>query len=178
MKQVKLLYHHPNKNNRALGTAKVLNRRDHKGEEFFHEPEVLGKKTVYTVPEDYARRLLAGQPDRYFLLEPKSLMVRFKSADGLSTQYKEVKSILGSAKMKELEELIAKEAAVEAPAEPSTGAKAVGTGGLSAIAGLAAVGVGGTGTSAIHSAPDNPTSPAVTKGGPADGQTPPGNGDL
>lgn len=163
MKQVKLLYHHPNKANRAAGTAKVLNRKDHKGEEFFHEPEVLGKKVIYTVPEDYARRLLAGQPDRYFLLEPKELMVRFKGVDGLSYQHKVVKSILGTPKMKALEELIAQEAAAETappPAEEGTDPKPP------------------AGKSAIHSAPDNPTAPAVTKGGSADGQTPPGNGTL
>ncbi len=158
MKEVKLLYHHPHTPNRAV-PPKVLQRKDHKGEEHFHEPQVLGKKVIYTVPEDYARRLLAAQGDRYFLLEPKVLTVRFKSADGLSSTTREVKSILGTPRLKQLEELMAQELGEPAPEAPKAPAgKPVGN--------LVAGGV--------HLPPDNPSMPAQGNG-PAQ---PPLDGEL
>lgn len=164
MKQVKLLYHHPNKGNRTPGSAKILSYKDHEGKEHFCEPEMLGKKIIYTLPEEYARRLLAGQPDRYFLLEPKSMMVRFKSADGLSSHTREVKSIMGGPRMKELEELLAKEAEA-APAGVSIQATATG-----AVEGGKTIATA-TGMEGIHVPPDNPTAPPT-------GNPPPPSGKL
>lgn len=101
-KMVKILYRHPNRSVREL-SPKVLEWDDHKKERHFFEPSIVGGKVVYEVPEPYGRLLLSRQPERYFLLEPKKLMCKFPSRDGLSSETRMVDSVLGTSKFKEFE---------------------------------------------------------------------------
>jgi hypothetical protein len=93
-KTCKILFRHPNKEVRAL-PPKVLEWVDHKKEKHYFEPTILQGKVVYELPEPYARVLLSNQPERYFLLEPKRMLIKVKK-DGLSFENKEVASILNS----------------------------------------------------------------------------------
>lgn len=101
-KMVKILYRHPNRSVREL-SPKVLEWDDHKKERHFFEPSIVAGKVVYEVPEPYGRLLLSRQPERYFLLEPKKLMCKFPSRDGLSSETRMVDTVLGSSKFKDFE---------------------------------------------------------------------------
>lgn len=123
-KEVKLLYRPGNAKVRALD-PKILTWDDHKKERHNFEPERRSDgKVIYVVREEYARILLAAQPDRYFLLEPKKLSVRFKSQDGLAYQTKDVLSVMGTSKFKEIEAEISAEAKAKADAEAKAQEKA------------------------------------------------------
>ena len=91
---VTILFKHPMKAH-ATRPAPVLEFIDRQKKQFFFEPEVrknqAGEITVYTVPEEYARQLLSQQPERYFLLSPDSMMIRFKT--GFATDYRKVTKV-------------------------------------------------------------------------------------
>lgn len=98
---VEIIYRHPNARVMALG-ARILNWTDPAGKQEFYEPEdrevtVNGKKVeciIYTLPIQYARSLLGEQPERYFLLSPKKLVVQVLTQDRVTIQSKVVKSVL------------------------------------------------------------------------------------
>jgi len=87
--EVKILYRHPDPKVRKL-PAKALEYKNGKGETEFYLPETVdgarGPVTVYAVPVDFARRLLANQPERYFLQEPAELVIKRKLPGGLSSE--------------------------------------------------------------------------------------------
>lgn len=87
--EVKILYRHPDPRVRKL-PAKALEYKNPKGEAEFYMPETTdgpnGTRTFYVVPVEFARRMLANQPERYFLVEPKQLVVKRKLAGGLSSE--------------------------------------------------------------------------------------------
>lgn len=88
----KILYRHPDKNVRAL-PAKPLefpNKQTEDTDTYF--PEQVGEKIIYTLPVKYAKRLLANQPERYFLIEPAVLAVKVMSTGGLTHKHIEVRA--------------------------------------------------------------------------------------
>jgi len=95
MAEAKILLRHPDANVRAL-PPKPLEFKDSKGEAQFVIPEIVGDKVVYTVPLSFARRLLANQPERYFLLEPAHLSVKRQNPVHFTTEHFVVKSIVGT----------------------------------------------------------------------------------
>lgn len=89
-KDIKILFRHPDANVRRL-PPKPLEIRNKDGETDFFVPEQVntnkGVAHIYTVPLEFGRRLLANQPDRYFLLEPAQVMVKRKLPGGLSSDF-------------------------------------------------------------------------------------------
>jgi hypothetical protein len=75
MQNAKILLRHPDKRVREL-PPKVLEFKNKDDDLDSYFPEKVGDNTIYTLPVKYARRLLANQPERYFLLEPAVLPVR------------------------------------------------------------------------------------------------------
>ena len=89
---VKILYRHPRAENRKL-PPKVLELWDEK--EKTNLPFVaqnVNGNWIYTVPLRYAQRLLANQPDRFYLLEPNELTVKTRGEKDFSFQYVTVKA--------------------------------------------------------------------------------------
>lgn len=95
MQLAKILSRHPDANVRKL-PGKTLEWKDSQGEDQFFTPEDVDGKRVYTVPLPYARILLGGQPERYFLLEPAQLSVKRTNAKTFTTEHVLVKSVLGT----------------------------------------------------------------------------------
>lgn len=73
---------------------RVLENLDREGKTHFYAPRMdEGGNILYDLDEEYARRLLAGQGDRFFLVSPSELIVKRKKADGLSAEYVTLKAI-------------------------------------------------------------------------------------
>lgn len=101
--KVRIIYHHPNPKVRAK-LPRVLDYTPTGGETQYFEPqeeevEIGGNKLkciVYDFNPMYARKLLASQPERYFLLSPESLFVKVPTKDRLATSTVKVVSVLKS----------------------------------------------------------------------------------
>lgn len=94
IKRIVLQWKHPVDAIQKQG-PKVLEWIDRKGEVQFFSPymDEAGRIT-YEVSEEYARRVLAAQPDRFFLLTPQELIIRVRREDGLGAKIVTVKSVL------------------------------------------------------------------------------------
>ncbi len=83
----KILYRHPDAANRKL-PPKVLEFYDKKEDTLIpYVAENINGAWVYTVPLKVAQRLLANQPERYFLLEPATLTIRVRGDKEFSFKY-------------------------------------------------------------------------------------------
>lgn len=87
---VTILFRHPDPNVRKL-PGKPLEYKDPKGETEVFMPETIettrGPQTVYKVPLALARRMLANQGERYFLMEPTQIVVKKPKPGGMSFDY-------------------------------------------------------------------------------------------
>jgi len=92
MSKATILFRHPMAKVRAL-PARPLEYRDPKGDTHIFMPETVqsashGLQVQYVdLPMDFARRLLANQPDRYFLVLPKEIVVKRRVPSTLSMDY-------------------------------------------------------------------------------------------
>lgn len=88
----KILLRHPDKNVRAL-EPKALEFYNKQSEETdTYMPERVEENVVYELPQKYAKRLLAGQPERYFLIEPAFLIVKRHDGGGLTHKHVRVEA--------------------------------------------------------------------------------------
>lgn len=92
-KMIKLLWKAPNVAIAQRGPRYLENlNREGKTEFFAPEMDEQGNIT-YEVDEEYGRRLLAGQGDRFHLLSPAELIIKRRRKDLLGSEYVKVKAI-------------------------------------------------------------------------------------
>ncbi len=75
---------------------RVLEFLNREGKTEFFSPEMDGEGHIlYEVTEEYGRRLLAGQSDRFFLVAPAKMIVKRRRADNMGSEYVTIKAISG-----------------------------------------------------------------------------------
>lgn len=95
MSKVKLLWKAPSVALAQRG-PRVLEFLNREGKTEFFAPEMDESGNIlYEVTEDYGRRLLAGQADRFFLLSPAKLIIKKRRQDNMGAEYVTVKAISG-----------------------------------------------------------------------------------
>ncbi len=95
MSKVKLLWKAPSVALAQRG-PRVLEFLNREGKTEFFAPEMdESGNIIYEVSEDYGRRLLAGQADRFFLLSPAKIIVKQRRKDNMGAEYVTVKAITG-----------------------------------------------------------------------------------
>lgn len=73
---------------------RVLENLDREGKTQFYTPRMdAAGNILYELDEEYARRLLAGQGDRFFLVSPPELVIKRRKADNMSAEYVNLKAI-------------------------------------------------------------------------------------
>lgn len=95
MSKVKLLWKAPSVALAQRG-PRVLEFINREGKTEFFAPEMdEGGNIIYDVSEEYGRRLLAGQADRFHLLSPAKLIVKKRRKDNMGAEYVTIKAISG-----------------------------------------------------------------------------------
>ncbi len=95
MSKVKLLWKAPSVALAQRG-PRVLEFLNREGKTEFFSPEMDAEgNIIYDVTEEYGRRLLAGQADRFFLVSPGKLIVKRRRKDNMGSEYVTVKAISG-----------------------------------------------------------------------------------
>ncbi len=75
---------------------RVLEFLNREGKVEFYSPEMdEDGHILYDVSEEYGRRLLAGQSDRFFLVSPAKLIVKKRRQDNMGSEYVTMKAISG-----------------------------------------------------------------------------------
>jgi hypothetical protein len=75
---------------------RVLEFLNREGKTEFYQPEMDEEGHIlYEVSEEYGRRLLAGQSDRFFLVSPAKLIVKRRRQDNMGAEYVTLKAISG-----------------------------------------------------------------------------------
>ncbi len=122
--ECKILYRHPDAANRKL-PPKVLEFHDKKEDTLLpYVAENVNGSWIYTVPLKAAQRLLANQPERYFLLEPSSLTVRVRGEKEFSFKHITVKARTDlMAKFSEADSTVTAEAEAKSKADADAQAR-------------------------------------------------------
>lgn len=93
MPKVKVLWKAPNVAIAQRG-PRYLEYTNREGKVEFFAPQMDAEGHIfYEVDEEYGRRLLAGQHDRFFLLSPDSMIIKRRRKDGMGAEYVTVHSL-------------------------------------------------------------------------------------
>lgn len=91
--KIKLLWKAPNLAVAQRG-PRYLEFVNREGKTEFFAPQMDENGNItYTVDEEYGRRLLAGQADRFFLLSPAELILKRRRKDQMGSEYVKVKAL-------------------------------------------------------------------------------------
>lgn len=92
-KKIKLLWKAPNVSIAQRG-PRYLEYVNREGKTEFYAPQMDDQgNIVYELDEEYGRRLLAGQADRFFLLSPSELIIKRRRADQMGSEYVKIKGL-------------------------------------------------------------------------------------
>jgi hypothetical protein len=73
---------------------RVLENLDREGKTQFYAPRMdPAGNILYDLDEEYARRILGGQGDRFFLVSPATMIIKRRRADNMGSEYTTLRSV-------------------------------------------------------------------------------------